>query len=124
MWQRWRNRIWFVLWMVGAIPTSMSATRCHSLPPAPTSEQCTISTPLEAVVVMEQTEINAPVSPTTVIKRSRRTISQLTNPTPVTYSQYVHCSFAKYLQTQLNREKGIILNLPAEQISYPFHSFW
>lgn len=123
-WQHWIYKTWLVvvLSLVGHL--SVAAAPCQSQPSRPQSNQCTISMPMEAGIVMEQTEINTPSAPVSTIGRSRRTISQLTNPTPMTYAQYMYHTVTKYLLAILYREKWIIINLPSEHISYPFHSFW
>lgn len=107
------------------LPTHLvvAATHYTNLP-TPQSEQCTISVPRDAILVLEQTEINSPSAPISVISRSRRTISQLTNPTPMTYAQYVFYCSDIYAQTYWHCGRRIIINLPSEQIPYPFHSFW
>ncbi|MCQ2311758.1 MAG: hypothetical protein MJZ64_08455 [Paludibacteraceae bacterium] len=122
--QLWKYTLLLTLLMSFSDHLLVAASCCHALPPQPQSEQGTISMPLEVVVVIEKTEISSPYIPTSVIGRSRRTISQLTNPAPVTYAQYVFYNLAKYAQENWHYGRRIIINLPSEQIPYPFHSFW
>lgn len=120
------KRIHIVLLMVLVsllIGQSAMASSRTSIPSQP--YQTSIDQPLPPTATMDRIDVSLPVSPYTVLVRSRRSLVQITQPVPLCHAQCL--SSRKEQRRDLYRWCMIWygkLGLPKENISFPFHAFW
>lgn len=116
----------FVLLMILLAGQSVAASPRSAVPVLPSpGERTALTTPVPAAATMDRIEISCPPSPYTLLLRQRKTVTQITQPSPLCHAQ--HTAAWKENGNRERRRCNIRyrrLALPTEQIAYPFTAFW
>ncbi|MCQ2341878.1 MAG: hypothetical protein MJZ75_00080 [Paludibacteraceae bacterium] len=92
--------------------------------PEPRSAEQTFSMPMAATLVLDRIDVNCPIALTVSLNRSRRTITQWTQPTSLSGTLCFSNLLTNTIRDQIHITQGLFVNFPSEQVSFPFHVFW
>ncbi len=98
----------------------------HFVPTTPRSNSAeqTLSIPMAATLVLDRIDVSCPTSSTISFNRSRRPVTQWTQPTSLLGVLWFSNLLTSDIKGQLHIVKGLLINFPSEKIPFPFHVFW